>query len=75
MSLFIKIPQLMLVELEFTFKKIYALRNFLTLSFMIVKVYELKSNFQILAIHMGIIYRHPTKNIKGFTRIPKSHSF
>ena len=52
MSLFMKIPQLMLVELEFTFQKIYALRKFLTLSFLIMKVYGLKSHFQILVFHM-----------------------
>ena len=52
MLLFMKIYQLMLVELEFTFQKIYALRKILTLFFLIVKVYGLKSNFQILTFHI-----------------------
>ena len=52
MFLFMKIPQLMLAELEFTFQTIYALRKFVTLNFLIVKVYGLMLNLQILAIHM-----------------------
>ena len=60
--------QLMLVELKFTFQKIYALRKFLTLSFLIVKVYGLVKfpNSSISRV-IGTIYGHPTKNIEGFT--------
>ena len=69
MLLFMEISQLMLVDLEFTFQKNLCFEKIFNgilpdSESLWVKVKFPNSNISHL---IGTIYRHPTKNIKGFT--------